>query len=266
MTNKKQEDNNFPIRDPVEPVDDGGVEGARELLSQTTWRTEAMQIPLESITDLEERNVIIKCINMDELTPEEHTTLEGVLVRYRPAIHEQNPLETIESYHENIEYVDDEKAFLELLDHESEEQSLTMYYPLMNGREARLELSVKPITDAQAVLDVSENLDLFRDYTQEEIETFNDYNNGKTQTPEERAIAERIQKEIAFSNANRIKEVAVEFLALQTTFKDKDSSYEDMKQIYEKMNVGYLLLLFSKVKDLTHLEDVDTERMFRQSD
>ena len=263
MINEKQQDNKFPVQ---EPVDDGGLEGARELLSQTTWRTEAMQIPLESITDQEERDAIIKCINMDELTPEEHTTLEGVLVRYRPAIHEQNPLETIESYHDNIEYIDDEKAFLDLLDHESEEQTLTMYYPLMNGKEARLELSVKPITDAQAVLDVSENLDLFRDYTQEEIQTFNDYNNGKTQTPEERAIAERIQNEIAYSNANRIKEVAVEFLALQTTFKDKDSSYEDMKRIYEKMNVGYLLLLFSKVKDLTHLEDVDTERIFRQSD
>ena len=89
---------------------------------------------------------------------------------------------------------------------------------------------------------------------------------GNAQTPEERAIAMRLQQEIATVNADRIKEVAIEFLALQTTFKDKESSYEDMKAVYNRMQVGYLLLLFAKVKDMTHMDDVETEKIFRQSD
>ena len=200
------------------------------------------------------------------LTDEEINILEEVLQRYRKAIHDQKPLETIETYHDNIEYVEDEKAFLEILDREAEEQTLTMYYPLMDGREARLDLTVKPVTDAKAVMDVGENLDLFKDYTQDEIQTFNDYQMGKEMSPEERQLAEKIQVEIATVNADRIKEVAIEFLALQTTFKDRESSYEDMKRIYSRMQVGYLLLLFARVKDMTHLDDVDTEKIFRQSD
>lgn len=246
-------------------IDDGGVQGAKQLLIKTTWRTEAQQVPLESLSPVDQQ-VILKCINLEDMTDDEITLLEAILQRYRSAIQTQKPLETLTNYHDNIEYIEDEHAFLELLDQEAEEQNLTMYYPLMDGREARLELTVKPVTDAKAVMDVGENLDLFRDYTEKEIQVYNDYTLHKEQTPEEQELALKIQREIATVNADRIKEVAVEFLALQTTFKGKESSIEDMKQIYERMQVGYLLLLFSKVKDMTHLDDVDTEKIFRQSD
>ena len=248
-----------------ETIDDGGVQGAKQLLLRTTWRTEAQQIPLDNLAPCQQK-VVQKCIQMEPMTDEEIHQLEVVLHQYRDAIYEQRPIDTIETYHDNIEYIEDEHAFLELLDKDAEVQTLTMYYPLMDGREARLDLTVKPVTNAKAVMDVGENLDLFKDYTQDEIQTFNDYQAGKEQTPEERQLAEKIQMEIATVNADRIKDVAVEFLSLQTTFKGKDSSYDDMKTIYERMQVGYLLLLFARVKDMTHLDDVDTEKIFRQSD
>jgi hypothetical protein len=203
---------------------------------------------------------------MEDLSPEEHTILEGVLARYRPAIQKYKPLETMENYDESERQLTARTRFLQLLDEQEKPQELTVYYPLNNNEERKLHLLVKPVTDAQAILEVSGALELFKDYTAEETQVFTDYQNGKTQTPEERAIATRLQQEIATVNADRIRDVAIEFLALQTTFKGKNSTYEDMKAIYNRMQVGYLLLLFSKVRDMTHMDDVETEKIFRESD
>lgn len=260
------ENNNTQEKTNKDITDDGGIEGAKQLLARTRWRIEAMQIPLEDVACDKQKKVLVKCINREELTPRELEALEEILAQYRPAINEIQPMQTMENYTDNIEYIEDEHAFLDLLDREAQEQTLTMYYPLMTGKEAKLELTVKPVTDAKAVMDVGEQLDLFKDYTEDEIQIFNDAQLGKQQTPEEAAIARRLQTEIATVNADRIKDVAVEFLALQTTFKGRDSSYEAMKNIYNRMQVGYLLLLFQKVKDMTHMDDVDTEKIFRQSD
>lgn len=258
--------NDDELKDIKVMSEEESLAGARQLLSKTKWRIEALQIPQEDIICEKELKVLQKCIDREDLDDKELDLLETVLAKYRPAINEIKPMETLETYHDNIEYVEDEHAFLELLDQEARDQTLNMYYPLLNGKEAKLELTVKPITDAKAIMDVGENLDLFKDYTQEEIQIYNDYQMKKEQTPEEIAIATKLQEEIAVVNADRIKDVAIEFLALQTTFKDKDSSYEDMKQIYSKMQVGYLLLLFARVKDMTHLDGVETEKIFRQSD
>lgn len=246
--------------------DDGGLEGARQLFSQTTWRTEAMQIPLASVKDKEEQEVLVKCINMEDLSPEEHTILEGVLARYRPAIQKYKPLETMENYDESERQLTARTRFLQLLDEQEKPQELTVYYPLNNNEERKLHLLVKPVTDAQAILEVSGALELFKDYTAEETQVFTDYQNGKTQTPEEIAIAKKIEMDIAIRNADTVKNTAIEFLSRQTTFSDEECTYEEMKEIYTRMNIGILLLIFNKVKDLAHLEDVDTEKIFRDSD
>ena len=156
--------------------------GARQLLSKTKWRIEALQIPMEDVICEKEQKILQKCIDREDLTDKQLDALEDILARYRPAINEIQPIKTMDTYQSNIEYVEDEHAFLELLDNEARNQTLTMYYPLLDGREAKLELAVKPITDAKAVMDVGENLDLFKDYTQEEIEIYNDYQNKKQQT------------------------------------------------------------------------------------
>ena len=260
------EDDNIP-KFENNAVDDGGLEGAKELLSKTTWKTEAEQIPIEDITDTHEQAVVIKCINQKTLTSEEMETLQAVLSRYRPAIQKYKPAESLENYDNNIEYVQNEKEFLRLLDEEDTLQTLTMYYPLSSGKEARLELTVKPVTNAQAVMEVSENMDIFADHTPEEIKAYADYTQGKAQTSEEVAIATKLQQEIMQKNAmTTMRDSAIEFLSLQTTFSGCDSSYEDMKTIYTKMHIGYLFLLFARVRDMTHLNDVDANQIFRESD
>lgn len=243
--------------------DDGGVQGARELLYRGAWRREAAQIPLDSVEDEDEKKVIIKCINQDEVNPLEMEILQQVLHRYRKAIREQKPFETIENYEDNVAYVEDEKAFLAILDDEEQNQELTVHYPLMGGREAVLPLVVEPLTDAQAVIEVTENLQIFNDYTAEETQAFVDYQNGKSQTPEERAIAKEIEVTLARKQSNRVKDAAIEFLAIQTKFKGKNSSRDDMRQIYKRMNVGILLLIFARVKEMLYLGDVDVDKIFR---
>ena len=248
---------------PVVEEDDGGIEGARQLLYKTTWKTEAEQIPLDSVQDKDERAILEKCIQQEPINGIEMQILEQVLGRYRKAIQEQKPYETIENYESNVEYVEDEKAFLALLEDEETRQELTIHYPLTGGREAVLPLVVEPLTDAQAVIEVTENLQIFNDYTTEETQAFVDYQNGKTQTPEERAVAQKIETTLARKQSNRVKDAAIEFLAIQTKFKGKDSSREDMRKIYKKMNVGILLLIFARVKEMLYLGDMDVDQIFR---
>ena len=257
--NTQKEENQY---NTVDPTDDG-VQGAKHILYQTTWKTEALQIPLEDLTDNLERQLVAKCINGDPVNDDELTILEDVLQRYRKAIQEQQPLETIENYEANVEYVDSEQAFLELLDEEEKESELTFYYPLASGKEARIDLTVKPLTDAQAVIEVTDNLQIFNDYTEEETRAFGDYQAGRAQTPEEIAVAKRIETQLATMNAGRVQQAAVEFLSLQTSFKGRDSSYEDMKRIYSRMNVAVLLLLFKRVQDITQMNNLDVEKIFR---
>ena len=245
--------------------DDGGLEGARQFLAQKTWRTEALQIPLDSLTDPQEQDVIVKCINQEQLQNEEMDLLEEVLGRYRPAIQKHKPLDTIENYEENVEVVQSEKDFLRLLDESQKEQTLTMYYPLHAGREAEITLEVHPITDAQAVMEVQENLKLFEDFTQEEVQTFTAFNEGEELTEEEIAVAQHVQNEIAKKNSSHVQQAAIEFLSLQTGFQGRDSSYETMKEVYSRMEVGPLFLLFKKVQDMTELDDVNADRMFRDT-
>lgn len=238
----------------------------REYLKKE-WVEEAKQIPLYDLSDENEKEVISKCILKQDFTETEIDLLEEVLGRYRGAIEKYEPTETLENIEHNEQLVRDEKSILSLMQKSREEQLLTMIYPLSADETIDIQLIVKNEIDAEALNTLQENIELFADLTQDELETFQRYAHNEPQTHEERVIAEQIEQKLrekGQKNITQMREVAIQFLAKQTRiYNDENSTEQGMIEIYKEMKLGYLLALFEKVQTMTGISQIETENLFR---
>ena len=46
---------------------------------------------------------------------------------------------------------------------------------------------------------------------------------------------------------------------------NEDSTYESMKELYNRMQIGYRALLFQRVQQMSGLGDIDVDRAFRDA-
>lgn len=235
-------------------------------LLRTNWVEEAKQIPLENCTK-EEQQLLLKCINKEEFTATELTQLEKLLGRYRSALEKYEPLETLDNYERNVQLVQDEKSILSRMREAREEQVITMLYPLSQDETLELQLLVMNEIDAEALDDLQQNLELFADLSENELDIYQRYAHDQPQSREERAIAEQIEQKLrekSTKNIPEMRKVAIKFLAKQTRlYNDKNSTEQGMTEIYEEMKLGYLLALFEKVQGMTGVSNIDTENLFR---
>ena len=244
------------------------IYGAKRYASQTMWIKEAQDIPLDKLNP-EELSLINKVLNRRELTDLELDRTEEILSRYRGVIHDLKPQETLQNVEDNIQYVNDEKALLELLDNQYEVKQLTFNYPLKNGRIARIELDVKPLTDSSAITDLVQDLKLFEDTTEEEQELYSKIRTGETLTAEEEQVKQQVQDKIndkiQQETLQNQMDMCRKFLAKQTTLHGKDTPYEVMLEIYEKMQLLYMTQLFSKVMDIINISSEDIDSLFQEN-
>jgi hypothetical protein len=238
----------------------------RNILLHGEWIDEAKQIPLDSV-EQEEQLLLLKCINEEEMTEQEIDKLEDTLGRFREALRKFEPAETLKNVEENIQLVKSEKEILRLMDESTQTQTLTMHYPLGNNKFVDIPLLVKNEIDAESLDNLQENLGLLADLSQEELETFRDYQNDKVQTREEQIIAKQVEEKIAetsYKNMADVRTTAIKFLAKQTRIaEDPESTEQGMIQLYEKMTLGPLLALFREVQERTGITNVDTDNLFR---
>ena len=103
--------------EPHEP----SIEEIENELFMGRWREEAKQLPLKYLSP-QEQALIQRYINNGILSPDEEEQVKGILEQYRPALMKIKPAETIENAEKNAQYIEDEKAFLELIDTTSEIQ------------------------------------------------------------------------------------------------------------------------------------------------
>ena len=239
---------------------------AKRLLLKNQWKYEAKEIPLESLND-SERSLVIRCIKEDTFNDSEINELEQVLGRYREALQKFEPEETLENIEKNVQLIKDEKQFLNLVKEHQNSKILSFYYPVENGNELKIELNIKPITDSSVVEGLSENLQDFQDFTQKEREIIEKQQQTGNLSREEQLIFNNLQKRMRNqSSYTQLYTEAIEFLSKQTSFKGKNSSYEVMKEIYETLDITYVLLLFKQVQTELNLNDVNSERLFRKAD
>lgn len=230
-----------------------------ETLLTTEWVEEARQVPREDLQPLE-LAIIDKCINGEEFTQLEKDLLQQILARYRQAIREQKPDETIQQLEENMQLVNDEKELIRLYEEFQEEQSLLVNLTI-GQRKVLVKLFITPINNSKAVLDINQNLGIYSDLTEKEARVYEEYNQGQAMTREDEILALNVKKRVDKIMEREQDRIVIEFLAMQTKL-NNNSTYESMKEFWEHVPVLERTLIFSRVQEMTNLNDVNIERLF----
>lgn len=238
---------------------------AKRLLLRNQWKKEAGQIPLSAL-EPSEQILVQRCLDEGPFMDDEVNQLEQILGRYREAILEYAPDESMENMENNVQLVEDEKTFIDLIRENRKNQVLPFYYPLDDGRELKVELEVKPLTDSRVIEGLTENLQDFQDFTQKEQEIIMKQREGNL-SREEQVIYNQVRKRLqSQQNYTQLYNEAIEFLSQQTSFKGRNSGYELMKEVYQTIEITYVMLLYQEVARMMKLRDVDTTQLFRTTD
>lgn len=232
----------------------------QELLENGKWKEEAKQIPLEMVTPKEA--YIISLYIHDELSSDDEEELKEILERYRPAIIKHDPIGTLENVETNLEYNNAEKGFLEILQQQSHEKTLTMNYPLDDGSTYELKLKIKE-SDSQSITDLQTNFKLFEDLTEKEDMVRFKQQQGQQLTREEQIILQGINKKIEEKVMSNQYEMMIEFLATHTTIINEEHDYNYMKAVYQTMEKQYMEQLFARVSKISGLINQEADDLFQ---
>lgn len=251
MTNEFEEpDIDVPTPDEVET----------EMLIRGDLKEDARQIPQDKVTS-EERRLIRAYLN-DYLAEEDYSKLRELLRRYRPAIMEHQPEQTLENVEENYQHNQREKRFLDILKQQKQEKTITMNYPLDDGGIWKLRLGIRN-TNSQEIEDLQTNFKLFEDLTPRENRIRNKSQYGQQLTKEEQHILESVQEKVNKKVNKNLDAMMIEFLSTHTYLLDEESDYNYMKEIYENMDKVYREQLYIKISQISGLVNSEIDELFQ---
>lgn len=230
----------------------------RKLL-ETQFPLECEDIPLESLNP-EEQIVVIKCMQHAELSDEEFSLLKKTLQQYRGAITKYKPSETVEAYEKTKNLIKTEQDWLNIVNNKSN-WILKVNVPYL-GEWYPMEFEILPLDDSNVIGALTQHVDLFKDYSQEELSIFTKAQQGQAITQEEAMIVERINKEIeAKSSDDRIKSMN-NFLASQLRLPDSTEDISTRIEFWEKFPFITKSAIMIKVEDRLGLTDQKNEELF----
>lgn len=227
-------------------------------LLKTQFPLECEDIPLDSLTQ-EEQLVVIKCKNHADLTDDEFVLLKKTLQRYREAINTYKPSETIEAVETTKNLILTEKEFLDIIDNTS--RVLKVNVPF-DGNWYQMEFEILPLDDSRVVTALQTHVDLFKDYSKDEMLLFTKAQQGQVLTPEETSIVQKINKEVEEkSNEDRIHTIN-NFLAAQLRLPESSEDIEVRKEFWKKFPFLTKSAIMIKVEDRLGLTDQKMEKLF----
>ena len=199
-------------------------------LLKTQFPKECEQIPIDTLEE-EEKKVVNKCLNHEEFTDEEFKLLKKTLVKYRKYIEKYDVEETIESTEKAKDLILTEKDWLNLV-------------------------------DSRVVSALQTHINVFKDYNQKELTLFKQAEQGKTMTPEEQAIVDKMMREInEKAGEDRIKSMN-EFLAAQLKLPQSTENIETRKEFWAKFPFVTKSAIMLKVEDRLGLGEISNEQLF----
>ena len=141
---------------------------------------ECENLPIEELTP-EEQELAIKCIEKKDFTDEEYVKLKELIVRYDQAITEYNPKKVINNFKDAIKRINTAQDFIDAID---TTQDIMVRVPV-KGQTYEMEFQIQPINDSRALQGLALELNLFKNYTEEDKKIFTKSQIGETLTPEE---------------------------------------------------------------------------------
>ena len=230
----------------------------RELL-KTQFPLECEEIPLEALNQ-EERIVVIKCMDHMELTDDEFTLLKATLEKYRGALLKYRPAETIEGMEKTVQIINTEKEFLDILNDESNKMlRVRLTY---QGQVYEFNFEILPVDDSRIVDYMEMNIDLFRDYSQEEQEIFNKAQEHKELTPEEKVIVEKMTQDLTALAGQEKAKLIDGFLASQLRLPNSSQEYNERLLFWKKFPFLEKWAITGKVEERLGLTETANEKLF----
>lgn len=233
----------------------------QELL-KTQFPLECEELPLEELTP-EERKVVIKCMDRMELTDDEFTLLKATLQKYREAITKHRPTETLEALEKTEQMIQTEADWLAIVNDRSN-RMLKVNVPY-NGEWYPMEFEILPLDDSHVVPTLETHIELFQDYSKEEMRIWNKANQGQVISPEEKQIVERMNKEIEDKNSEDRITSMNNFLAAQLRLPNSTSDMDTRIEFWVKFPFITKAAIMEKVNDRLGLTDQDSRKLFPTS-
>ena len=228
-------------------------------LLKTQFPEECKELPLDSLNH-EEKIVVIKCMDHEELTDDEFTLLKKTLQKYRKAINKHKPSQTIEAVEKTEQMILTEEEWLNIVDDKTA-RILRVNVPY-NGKWYPMEFEILPLDDSRVVSTLQTHLDLFKDYSKEELQVWNKAQQGQMVSPEEKQIVERITKEIEEKNSEDRITSMNKFLAAQLRLPNSTSDIDKRVEFWQKFPFVTKSSIMIKVEDRLGLTDQSDEKLF----
>ena len=220
----------------------------KRVLSQKEWIEEARQIPLEQLP-LAEQALLIRCINKDTLSDEDLNKIEEILGRYREALVDAQPEETIQAVRDNIQHIHDCDTLLEKIEQVRNEAITTVPFniPTKEGQ-ISMELDVYPITDSTILFDPNSH---FAPFMRQQEEDIIDAVADGDLTVEDLQVRSKVAEQTRDIMNDEISyDMMIELLANQTCLHGEERDPEKMEKIYRAMPSVYVAALTTRVQPL----------------
>ena len=236
------------------------VKAIERSLLKDKFPEEAEQIiGVDGLSDYETK-LLNKCIHHNPIDDDEFKDLKRLLNDYRPYITKYKPKETLEAVDKTKRIIQTEQDFLDMVDNTHNELHINIPF---QGELYPVDLEILPLEDSRMIRQLSQHVDLFKGLEPDEILLFNDAQQGKELDEKERAIVDKITREIEErASENRMEQID-DLLASQTKLKGSTADYQTRLQFWKKFNFQAKFAIYFKVEDILGLNEDITNRLFR---
>ena len=228
-------------------------------LLKTQFPMECQELPLEALSQ-EELVVVNKCMCYQELTDDEFTLLKATLQRYRGIINTYKPTETIEAMEKTVQIIRTEQDLIDILDNPSNKiLKVNLTY---DNQVYPLEFEILPVDDSRIVDYMQMNIDLFKDYNEDEKQLFMKSQQGEELTPEEIAVVEKMNRELSEIASQEKTRLIDGFLASQLRLPESSQDYEKRKEFWNKFPFMEKWAIVQRVEEKLGLTEKSNKELF----
>ena len=228
-------------------------------LLKTQFPKECQELPFDDLTQ-DELIVVNKCMGHQELTDDEFTLLKATLQRYRKYVREYKPSETVEAMKKTVEIIHTEQELLDILDDET--NKFLKVHLTYREKVYELDFEILPVDNSRIVDYMNMNLDLFRDYNEDEKRLFMHAQEGGEITHEEQAVVAKMTKELEEIAGEEKAKLTDGFLASQLRLPNSSQDYNKRLEFWKKFPFLEKWAIVQKVEDRLGLTERSNEKLF----
>ena len=179
---------------------------------------------------------------------------------YREIINTYKPTETIEAVEKTAQISRTEQDLIDILDNPSNKiLKVNLTY---NNQVYPLEFEILPVDDSRIVDYMQMNIDLFKDYNEDEKQLFMKSQQGEELTPEEIAVVEKMNRELSEIASQEKTRLIDGFLASQLRLPESSQDYDKRKEFWNKFPFMEKWAIVQRVEEKLGLTEKSNEELF----